>query len=158
MTIPGTFVPRKTTTFETWPCSSAPTKSETTTAIATTATEPSALNWYYTDWYTQTNRYTTRRWRTTAPTAAPTTTTTTIPTPNLSSLDWLSDVLYEGFINVPQGPFKYKETGNFEKTGCFNAPLKGQGDCVLLANCPQIYHILVDVNVYSKHFCALPNR
>ncbi|XP_045472684.1 inter-alpha-trypsin inhibitor heavy chain H4-like isoform X2 [Harmonia axyridis] len=72
-----------------------------------------------------------------------------------SKLPWLKDILEEDeTLNLPNGTFKLGSSANVNATlEC--STNKTTGVCTLIKDCPQLFDVLTDVNIYKDYFCSL---
>ncbi|KAK4880127.1 hypothetical protein RN001_008273 [Aquatica leii] len=95
------------------------------------------------------------------PTMIPIVNTTTKSTLEvlLESLEWLKDVLTDGFVKGPTGTYKLgvNETIS-DVVVCAKTPLNQEGHCTLLHECPQVHKLLQKADDFFNHMCILKNE
>ncbi|CAH1369387.1 unnamed protein product [Tenebrio molitor] len=70
---------------------------------------------------------------------------------------WLEQIKIKNEnITTPQGTFKLGQSGDVTAhPECSKTPLNGTGECTLLHDCPEVFSMLTDINIYLQYFCPL---
>ncbi|XP_063902789.1 inter-alpha-trypsin inhibitor heavy chain H4-like [Zophobas morio] len=70
---------------------------------------------------------------------------------------WLQDLKnHNESITTPQGSFKLGRGGDVTiRPNCPKTPNNSTGVCTIIYDCPQVFSLLTDVNIYLQYFCPL---
>ncbi|RZC37145.1 hypothetical protein BDFB_007453 [Asbolus verrucosus] len=70
---------------------------------------------------------------------------------------WLEDMKNNNQnITTPTGSFKLGKSSDVNnRPDCPQTPLNGTGICTILFDCPQVFSLLSDFDVYLRYFCPL---
>ncbi|KAJ3655079.1 hypothetical protein Zmor_014221 [Zophobas morio] len=101
--------------------------------------------------------YTTRRPYTITASTPTTTTDISSLTSSETLPQWLEDLKKNNeSITTPQGSFQLGQKGAVTtRLNCPSTPTNTTGVCTIIFDCPEVFKLLTDINVYLKYFCQL---